>query len=72
MAYDPCYHSVCDRYDNVNLKGFDQMIDGAAAVTQLFAHSTLTVNGNERKQARADAQPRRRVVPDVIGHYSTR
>ncbi|MCQ0013888.1 M20/M25/M40 family metallo-hydrolase [Actinomadura madurae] len=72
VAYDPCYHSVCDRYDNVNLKGFDQMIDGAAAVTQLFAHSTLTVNGNERKQARADAQPRRRVVPDVIGHYSTR
>ncbi|URN04787.1 M20/M25/M40 family metallo-hydrolase [Actinomadura madurae] len=72
VAYDPCYHSVCDRYDNVNLKGFDQMIDGAAAVTQLFAHSTLTVNGNERKQARTDAQPRRRVVPDVIGHYSTR
>jgi len=45
--YDPCYHQACDRYDNVNLTGFEQMIDATAAVTELFAHSTLTVNGNE-------------------------
>ncbi|MGW2313465.1 M28 family metallopeptidase [Actinomadura luteofluorescens] len=70
LAYDPCYHQACDRYDNVNLKGFDQMIDGTAAVTELFAHSTLTVNGNEL--ARRQAQPRKRVTPDVIGNHATR
>ncbi|MFD0535514.1 M20/M25/M40 family metallo-hydrolase [Actinomadura luteofluorescens] len=70
LAYDPCYHQACDRYDNVNLKGFDQMIDGTAAVTELFAHSTLTVNGNEL--ARRQAQPRTRVTPDVIGNHATR
>ncbi|MFD0686112.1 M20/M25/M40 family metallo-hydrolase [Actinomadura fibrosa] len=63
QPYDPCYHQACDRYDNVNLKGFDQMIDATAAVTELFAHSTLTVNGNEfakkRPQAaRTSAAPR--------------
>jgi Zn-dependent M28 family amino/carboxypeptidase len=70
LAYDPCYHAVCDRYDNVNLKGFDRMIDATAAVTELFAHSTLTVNGNEL--ARRQAQPKRRATPDEIGQYATR
>ncbi|NVI88623.1 M20/M25/M40 family metallo-hydrolase [Actinomadura sp. BRA 177] len=71
VAYDPCYHSACDRYDNVNLKGFDQMIDATAAVTQKFAHSTLTVNGNELAR-RAPAQAKKRIVPDEIGNYATR
>ncbi|TMQ99102.1 M20/M25/M40 family metallo-hydrolase [Actinomadura soli] len=68
-AYDPCYHSVCDTYGNVDLKGFDQMIDAAAAVTQGFALSTLTVNGNEfaRRQA-----PAKRATPDHLGHHATR
>ncbi|MGH3244028.1 MAG: M20/M25/M40 family metallo-hydrolase [Spirillospora sp.] len=68
-AYDPCYHSVCDRYDNVNLKGYDQMIDGTAAITQLFAHSTLTVNGNELARRQAPATP---ATPDRIGNFATR
>lgn len=71
VAYDPCYHSACDRYDNVNLTGFDHMIDATAAVTQLFAHSTLTVNGNELAR-RAPAQAAKRTVPDEIGNYKTR
>ncbi|TDC77616.1 M28 family metallopeptidase [Actinomadura sp. 7K507] len=69
QAYDPCYHEVCDRFGNVNLKGFDQMIDAAAAVTQKFAYSTLTVNGNElarKRQARSHAEP------GVIGHRATK
>ncbi|MFI0482884.1 M20/M25/M40 family metallo-hydrolase [Actinomadura sp. 9N215] len=69
VAYDPCYHSVCDRYDNVDLTGFDQMIDGTAAITQFFAHSTLTVNGNELARRHAPAKP---ATPDQIGHYATR
>ncbi|TDD86205.1 M20/M25/M40 family metallo-hydrolase [Actinomadura darangshiensis] len=72
VAYDPCYHAVCDRYDNVDLKGFDHMIDATAAVTQLFAHSTLTVNGNELARKQAQARPNERTVPDEIGLYATR
>ncbi|WP_084262490.1 M20/M25/M40 family metallo-hydrolase [Actinomadura formosensis] len=69
-AYDPCYHQACDRYDNVDLTGFDQMIDATAAVTELFAHSTLTVNGNEL--ARRQTQPGKSMTPAGIGGYATR
>ncbi|GAA4228069.1 aminopeptidase PaaP [Actinomadura meridiana] len=68
VAYDKCYHSACDRYDNVNLKGYDEMLDGTAAVTELFAHSTLTVNGNEFARRRA---PAKLAPPTVIGSYKT-
>ncbi|MFC6881611.1 MULTISPECIES: M20/M25/M40 family metallo-hydrolase [Actinomadura] len=67
--YDPCYHQACDRYDNVNLKGFDEMIDGTAAVTELFAHSTLTVNGNELARKRAAGKA---PAPQWRGSYETR
>ncbi|MFG2248233.1 M20/M25/M40 family metallo-hydrolase [Spirillospora sp. NPDC048823] len=69
-AYDPCYHAVCDRYGNVDPRGLDQMTDGAAAVTQKFAYSTLTVNGNEL--ARRQASAGKRAVPDMIGHFATK
>lgn len=74
-AYDPCYHQACDRYDNVNLTGFDQMIDATAAVTQLFAHSTLTVNGNELAKKNALAKrpsPSYRRPLEEMGSYKTR
>ncbi|MFD0899115.1 M20/M25/M40 family metallo-hydrolase [Actinomadura sediminis] len=67
--YDPCYHSECDRYGNVNLRGYDQMVDGAAAITQKFAHSTLTVNGNAL--APQQARPVTKSAPEHRGHYAT-
>jgi Zn-dependent M28 family amino/carboxypeptidase len=66
QPYDPCYHQACDRYDNVNLTGFDQMIDATAYATEKFAHSTLTVNGVERAKAKRAATTQR---PDRIGNY---
>ncbi|WP_067468023.1 M20/M25/M40 family metallo-hydrolase [Actinomadura macra] len=66
--YDPCYHQACDRYDNVSLTGFDQMIDGTAAVTELFANSTLTVNGNEYARKRAQNKA---AAPQQTGPYAT-
>ncbi|WP_131739006.1 M20/M25/M40 family metallo-hydrolase [Actinomadura roseirufa] len=65
--YDPCYHQACDRFDNVNLTGFDQMIDAAAAVTEKFAYSTLTVNGNELARKRARQAP----ALERIGSFAT-
>jgi len=70
LAYDPCYHQACDRYDNVNLTGFDQMIDAAVFATEAFADSTLTVNGNAPK---AHAKARNAIQrPDRVGQYWTR
>lgn len=49
--YDPCYHQVCDTYRNVNLKGLNQLSDGAAFATETFARSTLPVNGVDHAKA---------------------
>ncbi|MCO6006203.1 M20/M25/M40 family metallo-hydrolase [Actinoallomurus purpureus] len=44
-AYDPCYHLACDTYANNNSTILDQLADGAAHAAQVFAGSTLPVNG---------------------------
>ena len=74
QPYDPCYHQACDGFDNVNPAGFAELIGGTAAVTHLFARSTLTVNGKELAGQRT---PRRapsgvRATPDEIGGHATR
>lgn len=43
--YDPCYHEACDDFDNIDLKGYSQLADGAAYAVERFARSTLPVNG---------------------------
>ena len=35
--YDPCYHEVCDTFDNVSLEALDQMSDAAADAIYTFA-----------------------------------
>jgi Zn-dependent M28 family amino/carboxypeptidase len=70
-AYDPCYHQACDRFDNVNLTGFDQMIDATANATEIFAGSTRTVNGNAPTARHATARTAA-PAPDRIGAYHTR
>jgi Zn-dependent M28 family amino/carboxypeptidase len=44
--YDGCYHQACDTYDNNNDTILDQLSDGAAHAVQVFAASTLPVNGD--------------------------
>jgi Zn-dependent M28 family amino/carboxypeptidase len=44
--YDGCYHQACDTYDNNNDTILDQLSDGAAQAIQVFAKSTLPVNGD--------------------------
>jgi Zn-dependent M28 family amino/carboxypeptidase len=57
-AYDHCYHSACDTYDNVNLTGYDQLLDGAAFAVEKYAYSTLPVNGIElAPNAKVKARP---------------
>jgi Zn-dependent M28 family amino/carboxypeptidase len=44
--YDDCYHQACDTYTNNNGTILDQLADGAAHAAQVFAKSTLPVNGD--------------------------
>jgi Zn-dependent M28 family amino/carboxypeptidase len=44
--YDGCYHQACDTYANNNDTILDQLADGAAHAAQMFAKSTLPVNGD--------------------------
>ncbi|GAA4508964.1 M28 family metallopeptidase [Actinoallomurus oryzae] len=44
--YDGCYHQACDTYANNNSTILDQLADGAAHAVQVFAKSTLPVNGD--------------------------
>ncbi|MGI8330409.1 M28 family peptidase [Actinomadura scrupuli] len=71
QPYDPCYHQACDRYDNVDLTGFDHMIDATAFATEMFAYSTLTVNGNELAKNRATTKAKA-TRPDRLGHFWAR
>ena len=42
---DPCYHQVCDRYDNVHQTIFDQFTRSMAWAVGRFAVNTSDVNG---------------------------
>ena len=43
--YDPCYHIVCDTFDNVNEHALDVNSDAIAFAVLTYAYSTETVNG---------------------------
>jgi Zn-dependent M28 family amino/carboxypeptidase len=43
--YDPCYHAVCDTFDNVNLEALDTNSDAIAYATLSYAMSTEEING---------------------------
>ena len=69
--YDPCYHAACDTYDSVfnhppglpllqgnGKKALEEMIDGGAHATLVFAQSTSAVQGTDKGKAngRSDAE----------------
>jgi len=46
VAYDVCYHQLCDDIDNVNMTALDQMSDAIAHAVLTYAFDTRSVNGN--------------------------
>ena len=38
-AYDRCYHQACDTIANINTTGLDQLADGAAHATAVYAYA---------------------------------
>jgi Zn-dependent M28 family amino/carboxypeptidase len=63
--YDGCYHQACDTFANNNDTILDQLSDGAAHAAQVFAKSTLPVNG-DRVAARAAVKPMARYAPTGV------
>ena len=52
VAFDQCYHEACDDISNVNTTGLDQLADGAAHATAVFAYAK-TKPGKGKKQSQA-------------------
>jgi Zn-dependent M28 family amino/carboxypeptidase len=55
VAYDHCYHQLCDDLTNLNSTGLDQMSDGVADATLQFAMTTSAVNGTSKASDKATA-----------------
>lgn len=53
IAYDPCYHLVCDTYDNNSDEALDQMSDAAAHALYTFAMTSSSVNGTDKGSDKA-------------------
>ncbi|HEY5786379.1 MAG TPA: M28 family peptidase [Microlunatus sp.] len=45
IAYDPCYHQVCDNLGNVDRVALDRNLDAMAWAIGVYAYSTEEVNG---------------------------
>lgn len=48
IAYDPCYHQLCDNITNLNDTALDQMSDATAHATLVFAMTSSAVSGTDR------------------------
>jgi Zn-dependent M28 family amino/carboxypeptidase len=46
-AFDPCYHQACDDITNLNKTALDQMSDGVAHATLVFAQTGTAVGGTD-------------------------
>jgi Zn-dependent M28 family amino/carboxypeptidase len=68
--YDPCYHAACDTFESVfdfppglpeldgnGAKALDEMIDGAAHATVVFAETKSAVQGTDKGEANGQYKP---------------
>jgi Zn-dependent M28 family amino/carboxypeptidase len=53
VAYDRCYHQLCDDLTNLNADALDEMSDATAHATLLFAMSGSSVNGTDKASNKA-------------------
>jgi Zn-dependent M28 family amino/carboxypeptidase len=52
VAYDPCYHQLCDDITNLNDTSFDQLSDGAAQALVTFAMTKQAVTATTARAHR--------------------
>jgi len=55
IAYDPCYHAVCDTIANLSSTALDQMSDAAAHATLVFAETGSAIQGTDKGKAKGQS-----------------
>jgi Zn-dependent M28 family amino/carboxypeptidase len=68
IAYDPCYHQVCDDLGNVDRVALDRNTDAMAWAVGIYALSTADVNGVGSRTAKATVRTQTRVAPAAHDH----
>lgn len=68
IAYDPCYHQVCDDLGNVDRVAFDRNIDAMAWAVGVYALSTADVNGVDSRTAKATVRSQTKVSSAAHAH----
>ena len=53
VAFDKCYHQLCDDLTNINDRGFSEHSDAAIHAILTFAQTTSAVNGTDKGSASA-------------------
>ena len=48
LAFDPCYHQLCDTLDNISEQGLDELSDAAVHAIATFAMTRSAPNGTGR------------------------
>jgi len=51
VAFDPCYHQLCDTLANINEQGLEEHSDAAVHAILTFAQTTSAVNGTDKGAA---------------------
>ena len=46
VAYDHCYHQLCDDINNLNMTGFEQLADAAAHATYTLAMTPFEIKND--------------------------
>lgn len=66
LAFDPCYHQACDRFDNVSPKALRQMSDAVADSVNLYAFDLKALKGKKRPVARPAAAAASEYLADSL------
>jgi Zn-dependent M28 family amino/carboxypeptidase len=53
IAFDPCYHQLCDTLDNISLQGLAEHKDAAVHAIATFATTTSSVSGTNRASSKS-------------------
>ena len=68
VAYDPCYHQVCDNLGNVDRVALDRNTDAIAWAVGIYALSTADVNGVDSRKAKAAVRSQTKLSSATHAH----
>jgi hypothetical protein len=67
VAFDKCYHQLCDDLRNINNKGLDEHSDAAVHAILTFAQTESAVSGTDKGSSTTSTKPK-----EFKGHHKVR